>query len=64
MVFMLQEFRKLHGINICLPGSRIPDWFSSHGSGSSITMQLFQHCCSTNLIRFSVCAVQSSPVCF
>ncbi|KAH9778157.1 ADP-ribosyl cyclase/cyclic ADP-ribose hydrolase [Citrus sinensis] len=44
-------------IGICLPGSEIPGWFSNRCSGSSITIQLPQHCCNRNLIGFALCAI-------
>ncbi|KAJ4723402.1 Disease resistance protein [Melia azedarach] len=46
-----------HGFNICLPGSRIPEWFSNQSSGSSITIQLPQLCCNRSFIGFALCVV-------
>ncbi|KAJ4723420.1 Disease resistance protein (TIR-NBS-LRR class) family [Melia azedarach] len=45
------------GVNICLPGSRIPEWFGNQSLGSSITIQLPQLCCNRSFIGFALCAV-------
>ncbi|KAJ4723747.1 putative disease resistance protein (TIR-NBS-LRR class) [Melia azedarach] len=46
-----------NGFFIYLPGSRIPGWFSDRCSGSSIIIQLPEHCCKRNLTGFALCAV-------
>lgn len=55
--FHIQELKIPPQIGICLPGSGIPGWFGNQCSGSSITIQLPQHCCNINLIGFALCAV-------
>ncbi|KAJ0024718.1 hypothetical protein Pint_07343 [Pistacia integerrima] len=38
-------FEKTPSTSLCLPGSKIPDWFSYQSSGSSITIVPPQHLC-------------------
>ncbi|KAJ4723236.1 Disease resistance protein (TIR-NBS-LRR class) family [Melia azedarach] len=46
-----------YGFNICLPGSRIPEWFSNQSLGSPITIQLSQLCCNRSFIGVALCVV-------
>ncbi|ESR55388.1 hypothetical protein CICLE_v10018528mg [Citrus x clementina] len=44
-------------LSICLPGSEIPDGFRNQSLGSSVSIQMPQHCCNKNFIGFALCAV-------
>ena len=57
MILILQGIDESRGISICLPGRTIPDWFGNQSLGSSITIQLPQHCCNKYLIGFALSAV-------
>ncbi|XP_044509967.1 disease resistance-like protein DSC1 [Mangifera indica] len=50
-------YEKTPSTSLCLPGSKIPDWFSYQSSGSSITIVLPQHWCNKKFIGFALCVV-------
>ncbi|KAH9725277.1 Disease resistance-like protein DSC1 [Citrus sinensis] len=56
-LFYQKGIDESRGISICLPGRAIPDWFGNQSLGSSITIQLPQHCCNKYLIGFALSAV-------
>ncbi|KAH9724840.1 Disease resistance-like protein DSC1 [Citrus sinensis] len=47
--------KEFDGISFCLPGSEVPDWYSSQSIGSSITIQLPHRCGNKFFIGFSLC---------
>ncbi|KAK9199806.1 hypothetical protein WN944_014999 [Citrus x changshan-huyou] len=57
IIASLRLFRekKFDGISFCLPGSEVPDWYSSQSIGSSITIQLPHRCGNKFFIGFSLC---------
>lgn len=55
--FYEKEYREPCALSICLPGSEIPDGFQNQSLGSSVTIQMPQHCCNKNFIGFALCAV-------
>ncbi|KAJ0025956.1 hypothetical protein Pint_07403 [Pistacia integerrima] len=50
-------FEKTPSTSLCLPGSKIPDWFSYQSSGSSIIIVPPQHLCNRKFIGFALCAI-------
>lgn len=53
---LFYENEQLNCPSILLPGSEIPEWFTYQNIGSSIALQLPEHCL-INLIGFALCAV-------
>lgn len=47
--------KEFDGISFCLPGSEVPDWYSSQSIGSLITIQLPHRCGSKIFIGFALC---------
>ncbi|KAK2651135.1 hypothetical protein Ddye_018624 [Dipteronia dyeriana] len=45
------------------PGNKIPEWFCNQNSGSSVTIELPPHWCSTEFLGFAFCIVAAFEDC-
>ncbi|KAE8648990.1 hypothetical protein Csa_007990 [Cucumis sativus] len=54
---MQKMFFRKGTFNIMIPGSEIPDWFTTRKMGSSVCMEWDPDAPNTNMIRFALCVV-------
>ncbi|XP_031272442.1 disease resistance protein RPP2B-like [Pistacia vera] len=52
-----KEFYPRPSASICFPGTKIPEWFSTRSSGSSINLELPSNWLNPSFVNFAMCAV-------